>query len=73
MAYAIETHGFGANLAHRFTTFSADLAAAAAKRKMYRTTLRELSSLSDRDLADLGLGRTMIHSIAFEAAYGTKS
>lgn len=43
---------------------------AAAKRKVYRTTLNELSALSNRDLADLGLSRSMIRSVALEAAYG---
>lgn len=39
------------------------------KRKIYRQTYRELSSLSDRALADLGLSRSMIKSLAHEAAY----
>lgn len=40
------------------------------KRKIYRQTFRELSSLSDRALADLGLSRSMIKGLAREAAYG---
>lgn len=36
----------------------------------YRQTIRELSSLSDRGLADLGLNRSMIKALAREAAYG---
>ncbi|SDJ93827.1 DUF1127 domain-containing protein [Aliiruegeria lutimaris] len=40
------------------------------KRKIYRQTYCELSSLSDRALADLGLSRSMIKSLAREAAYG---
>ena len=36
----------------------------------YRTTLNELSSLSGRELADLGLNRSTIRSVAYEAAYG---
>ncbi|SFI53441.1 DUF1127 domain-containing protein [Jannaschia pohangensis] len=43
---------------------------AAAKRRIYRTTLSELSALSNRDLNDLGLSRSMIRSVALEAAYG---
>jgi uncharacterized protein YjiS (DUF1127 family) len=35
-------------------------------------TLRELNSLSDRDMADLGIHRAMISEIAYEAAYGRK-
>lgn len=37
---------------------------------LYRQTLRELNALSARDLADLGLNRSMLNSIATEAAYG---
>ncbi|CTQ32023.1 DUF1127 domain-containing protein [Jannaschia rubra] len=38
--------------------------------RTYRRTLNELSALSNRDLADLGLSRSMIRAIALEAAYG---
>lgn len=38
--------------------------------KTYRSTIRELSSLSDRSLADLGLSRGMIEDLARESAYG---
>jgi uncharacterized protein YjiS (DUF1127 family) len=37
---------------------------------MYYTTLRELQALTNRDLADLGLCRSNIKSIAYEHAYG---
>ena len=37
--------------------------------RVYRTTLNELSTLSSRDLADLGINRANIKSIAYEAAY----
>ncbi|MGB3553166.1 MAG: DUF1127 domain-containing protein [Jannaschia sp.] len=40
------------------------------KWRVYRRTVDELSMLSDRDLADLGLNRSMIERIAIEAAYG---
>lgn len=38
--------------------------------RVYRKTVNELSALSNRDLADLGLSRSMIRGIAIEAAYG---
>ena len=41
-----------------------------AKRKVFLTTLSELQSLSNRDLADLGLSRSALRGIALEAAYG---
>jgi uncharacterized protein YjiS (DUF1127 family) len=43
-----------------------------ARRAVYRQTLRELNDLSNRDLADLGLNRGVIRSVAYEAAWGAK-
>ncbi|WP_322893400.1 MULTISPECIES: DUF1127 domain-containing protein [unclassified Yoonia] len=54
----------------RLSGFRVNLADKLAKRKVYLTTLRELQSLSNRDLADLGLSRSDIRFIAMEAAYG---
>lgn len=48
----------------------AGLRDALARRKVYRETLRELKSLSNRELADLGISRSMITRVAVEAAYG---
>lgn len=42
-----------------------------ARRKIYRTTLNELYALDGRELADLGINKSMIRSIAYDAAYGT--
>jgi len=41
----------------------------AARRKVYRTTVTELNNLSGRELADLGIHRSEIKRIAYEAAY----
>lgn len=41
-----------------------------ARRAVYRQTLRELNALTSRDLDDLGINRSMIASLAHEAAYG---
>lgn len=41
-----------------------------ARRALYNRTVRELSALSSRELADLGLSRSMITRVANEAAYG---
>ncbi|WIY25534.1 DUF1127 domain-containing protein [Parasedimentitalea psychrophila] len=38
--------------------------------RQYRQTLNELSTLSRRELADLGLNRSMLQTVAHEAAYG---
>ncbi|WP_424987832.1 DUF1127 domain-containing protein [Microbulbifer sp. S227A] len=37
--------------------------------RVYRETLNELSALSDRELADLGLHRSMLRRVAHQAAY----
>ena len=42
----------------------------AQRRRVYGQTLAELGALSDRDLADLGLHRSMISADAKDAAYG---
>lgn len=41
-----------------------------ARRKLYKTTVRELRALSGRELVDLGINRSMIRRLALEAAYG---
>ena len=48
----------------------ARLSEAHARRKIYRRTVNELAVLTDRELADLGIGRSEIRSIAYQAAYG---
>ncbi|RJE82764.1 DUF1127 domain-containing protein [Paracoccus onubensis] len=40
-----------------------------ARRAIYHQTLRELNALTARDLADLGISRSMITRLAHEAAY----
>lgn len=40
------------------------------KWRIYRRTFNELSALSDRDLSDLGLSRSMIKRVSLEAGYG---
>lgn len=38
--------------------------------RAYRATLTELKALTDRQLADLGLGRSSIRTVAHRAVYG---
>jgi uncharacterized protein YjiS (DUF1127 family) len=49
------------------------LAAARKRRAIYNRTYNELASQSDRELADLGIHRSQIRSLALESAEkGTK-
>lgn len=70
MAFITETRTYGITLAQRFTALLENVAAARAQRKVYTATVNELDNLTNRELADLGLTRASIKSIAFEAAYG---
>lgn len=43
------------------------------KSRTYRQTYKELNSLSNHQLKDLGLTRNLVQEIALEAAYGKDS
>jgi uncharacterized protein YjiS (DUF1127 family) len=47
--------------------FLSHFLAAVQRWRLYRTTVSELNQLSDRDLADLGISRGDIRSIARDA------
>jgi uncharacterized protein YjiS (DUF1127 family) len=68
MAYitgnAAPTFGFG----QRIAAFVERARQARRTREIYRETYDELSALSDRDLADLGIARISIRDVALEAA-----
>jgi uncharacterized protein YjiS (DUF1127 family) len=72
MANVTATRSSQISLLSRVLAATAGITAALRQRQVYLTTLRELGSLSDRDLADLGIHRAIVGDIAFEAAYGTK-
>ncbi len=42
-----------------------------AQYRVYSNTLDELQRLSERELDDLGLNRTMLKQVAHQAAYGS--
>ena len=58
--------GFFAPVANAFQT----LRTAWQRSRTYMATYNELNALSTRDLADMGLSRSMISRLAYEAAYG---
>lgn len=43
-----------------------------ARHRNYKQTIRELKSLTEHELRDLGLNESMILGLAREAAYGVK-
>lgn len=70
MAVLSNTYSFTEAMTARFETILNDLRERRERQKVYRTTLRELNVLSSRELADIGLSRAALKSVAWEAAYG---
>ena len=70
MTYYNDTHANGTFIERLMAAAGRMLEAAAlrhAQRRVYRKTLEELSMLSNRDLADLGLARSELRRISWEA------
>ncbi|MCK0149081.1 DUF1127 domain-containing protein [Marivita sp. S6314] len=57
------------SLSEQLSAYITDFRAALARRKVYRNTLNELRTLGPRELDDLGLNRSMLKRIAYQAAY----
>lgn len=70
MAHAINVAQNGNFIADRVRSVIASISVALEKRNKYFQTLEELSSLSDRELADLGLSRWALTKVAREHVYG---
>jgi uncharacterized protein YjiS (DUF1127 family) len=70
MAYINSSRAASFSLADRISGFVALTKANLARRAVYNQTVRELNTLTDRELADLGIARVDILSVAHEAAYG---
>jgi uncharacterized protein YjiS (DUF1127 family) len=70
MTFVTETYRPKHSLRERFTDMLAGYRKRAAQNRMYRTTLAELESLSERELDDLGISRLRIKEIAHDAAFG---
>lgn len=69
MAHASDIRVAGFDFS-RIAALRETLATRYANFRMYRATMNELYDLSDRELADLGLCRANIRSLAIETAYG---
>jgi uncharacterized protein YjiS (DUF1127 family) len=70
MAYINSTRAADYGLRARLTAALDSLSDRYTRYRVYRQTVTELGRLSARDLADLGIHRSAIHSVALEAAYG---
>lgn len=70
MAYVNSTRVARNGLADRFSTLTETIRTTLRQRRLYAVAVRELSNLSDRELADLGISRLSIVDVAREAAYG---
>ena len=70
MAYVNSTRTASFGLTDRIAGFLKSLRVSMERRAVYNRTRRELQALSSRELADLGIHRSMITRVAHEAAYG---
>lgn len=68
MAFASDNRASTFALGDRFSALIAAFSDARAKRKVYNETMRELNALTNKELADIGLNRSMIKSVALDAA-----
>lgn len=62
--------GLFERISTNFSAYRATRRERIAQNRVYAQTLRELRSLSNRDLADIGISQYSIEAIAHEAAYG---
>ncbi len=70
MAYVTTTPVARKGFADRLVVVKDAVLSAISQRRVYTRTVAELNSLTDRELADLGISRLGITEIAREAAYG---
>jgi uncharacterized protein YjiS (DUF1127 family) len=64
------THAARASLWERLSELRVSVAEHRAQHRAYRSTLAQLSAMSNRDLTDIGIHPADIDRIAREAAYG---
>lgn len=68
MALATDYITAKAGISDHSRGFFADLFATMVRQYKFRQTFKELDALSDRQLADLGLKRSEIRRVAFQAS-----
>lgn len=64
MAHALNTTSLSADIATSLQGIARKWRAAREKRAVYNRVFQDLATLSDRDLADIGIARTDIDRIA---------
>jgi len=69
MAFLTDTFSVQGTIGDKIAALWAQSREAAAKRSVYRKTVSELNALSSRELMDLGIHRSAIRSLAYDAAY----
>lgn len=69
MAYATQTSHTQGAFAARISAALDTIRTRFERRRVYKRTLTELQSLSSRELADLGLNRSSLNRVAYQAAY----
>lgn len=70
MAYASAHQGRTAGLFGQIAETLSALHSAWTRSRVYVRTYNELNALTTRELTDLGISRSMISRLAYEAAYG---
>ena len=70
MAYVNTTRAAHSSVSDRFAALFSGVSAALQRRRVSNETVRELRVLTERELNDLGIHRSMIAAVAREAAYG---
>lgn len=70
MTFVTPSRADDAGLTARVADLLTGLRLAMARRRVYRQTLRELRAMTSRELAELGIHRSMITRMAAEVAYG---
>lgn len=72
MAFTDLPRAVGTGLLDRLSATVSETRAAYMRWKLYRQTLSALHGLSNRELADLGLNRSILRSVATDAVYGDR-
>ena len=70
MTVLTQTSSATSSLRGHLSALRAALVEAARKQTVYYKTLRELETLTNRELTDMGIAPASIRQIAYEAAYG---